>query len=98
MNLSCRKFRGCNLSVGFGASTPFEHLDSPIPRVRKGARWVVVFMAIFMPVTFRHGLTSWVDHKQRAVERQLREVLARVEANLPTTPEHSEHGRSYRPV
>lgn len=67
--------------------TLFSSLDSPFRPVRKVATVIVIFLLVFMPITFRHLLMNAVHVETVKAQHELTQVEQQVMShNWKTTP------------
>ena len=73
--------------------TLFDSLDSPIRTVRKVAKAIVIFLFLFMPITFWHLFMGYVHEQTVKAQHLLTQVeLPIIEHYYPTVttvPSHS---------
>ena len=64
----------------------FSSLDSPIRPVKKTAGWILIFLAIAMPITFRHLLMDFVKVETAKTQVQFTQMEQRITQEYWTTP------------
>jgi hypothetical protein len=65
----------------------FNSLDSPLRSVRKVATWLVIFLVICMPITFRHLLMDYVHVETAKAQVELNHIEQQVmQQYWKTTP------------
>jgi len=64
----------------------FNSLDSPFRPVKKAAGWTLIFLAIAMPITFRHLLMDFVKVETAKIQAQFTQIEQHITQQYWTTP------------
>lgn len=69
----------------------FNSLDSPFRSVKKAAGWTLIFLAIAMPITFRHLLMDFVKVETAKIQAQFTQTEQHITQQYWTTPTTQPH-------
>lgn len=64
----------------------FDSLDSPFRSVKKAAGWTLIFLAIAMPITFRHLLMDFVNVETPKIQGQFTQIEQQITQEYWRTP------------
>ena len=64
----------------------FSSLDSPVRPVKKTAAWILIFLAIAMPITFRDLLMDFVKVETAKAQAQFTQMEQHIAQEYWTTP------------
>lgn len=64
----------------------FNSLDSPLRSVKRAAGWTLIFLAIAMPITFRHLLIDFAKVETAKIQAQFTQMEQHITQEYWTTP------------